>query len=909
MHAPASQPRRSLSANTRLYATAFGVAGGLLLALAAATWWMLEEAYVSSVQLAYSEVDSASQRLSDRVQRLLDQVNQTASLVKHYQEINGNVDLVGLEKSGLLAPAGRVSVALADGTGLVLGSTTARGAVHDKVTHVTDRHHFQASWTRPGLAVTQPVYAEALKRWLVPAGKQLRHPDGVFAGAVLLAFDAALLTEGFKVNEHEGNVVGVVGADGVFRSRLSDGRQTAGDLIDGDRRVRASARTERSMKPTPSITDRVVRFTSVSQIPGYDLYAMVAVPASTSMAAYEALRAKSLAAAGAAALVIVAITLVLTRQTRRLRRTVVEKEQAELRVFHEKELLEVTLRSIVDGVATTNYQGRITYLNPAAEEMTGWPAAEAIGKPLAEVARLIHAHTREPLAHGLAELARPGAEVRPSRDSVLVHRNGVPRSIEDSAAPILGRNGVAVGAVLVFHDVSPAKKLAAEMTYQANHDLLTGLVNRVAFEMRLDAALAIDGPEAAGVVMFLDLDQFKVVNDTCGHAAGDQLLKQVTALLTQEIRKQDTLARLGGDEFAVLLESCPLEPALRVAEAMRRRISELQFVWEGRSFQFTVSIGLVPFKAHQYNRSDLLRVADSSCYVAKEAGRNRVHVYDEADTAVATRNGELDWFSRLQKALTQDRFVLYAQRIASIQEHGGGYESVEVLIRLQDDEGKIVAPMAFIPAAERYGLMPSIDRWVISKALKMHAGFARHYKLPARFSINLSGASMADPTLVDFVRRQLRTHRVKPELVCFEITETAAVANFDVAVQLMNGLRDLGCRFALDDFGAGMSSFTYLKRLPVDYVKIDGAFVKDMSKDEVDFAMVEAIHNIAHRMGLRTVAEFVQNDTTIEMLRGLGVDYVQGYGVEKPRPLDDASRGGEPTSSPVVKAEPVLLAA
>ena len=468
---------------------------------------------------------------------------------------------------------------------------------------------------------------------------------------------------------------------------------------------------------------------------------------------------------------------------------------------------------------------------------------------------------------------------------------------------------MAVGAVLVLHDVSPAKKLAAEMSYQASHDLLTGLLNRAAFEVRLDAAITTQDLDETGVVMFLDLDQFKVVNDTCGHVAGDQLLKQVTALLMQEIRKQDTLARLGGDEFAVLLEACPMEPALRVAEAMRRRISELQFSWEGRSFQLTVSVGVVPFKAHQYTRSDLLRVADSSCYVAKEAGRNRVHVYDEADTAVATRNDELDWYSRLQKALTDDRFVLYAQRIASIQEGAGGHESVEVLIRLRDDEGKIVAPIAFIPAAERYGLMPQIDRWVISKALAMHAGFARHYTLPARFSINLSGASMADPTLVDFVREQLATHRVSPELICFEITETAAVASFDVAVQMINRLRELGCRFALDDFGAGMSSFTYLKRLPVDYVKIDGAFVKDMAKDDVDFAMVEAIHNVAHRMGLRTVAEFVQNDVTIEMLRGLGVDYVQGYGVEKPRPLDDVTRSEPPPSFVKPMARPKLMAA
>lgn len=900
---------RSLPASTRLHATACTAAAGLLVSLAGGTWWMLEKAYVSSVQLAYSEVDSASQRLSDRVQRLLDQLNQTASLVKHYQEHYGRVDLIEMERNGLLVPAGRISVALADASGHVVAMTEARGAVPDKVTMVADRAHFQASWTRKDLGLAPPVFAESLNRWIVPGGKQLRQADGRFAGAVLIAFDAALLTEGFVVNTQPGNVVGVVGSDGVYRALVSEHRQAAGDLIDGERMVLTAQRIDRSMLPTPSPSDGVARFTSVTRIPGQDLYAIVAVPASTSLAAYEALRSKSIAAALVGGAMIVLITLVLTRQARRLRRMVEQKERAELRVYHEKELLEVTLRSIVDGVATTNHQGRITYLNPAAEEMTGWPAAEAIGRPVSEVVSLMHAHSRERLSLGLSDFSRPGAQPRAARDSVLVHRNGAHRSIEDAAAPILGRNGLAVGAVLVFHDVSPAKKLAAEMSYQANHDLLTGLLNRAAFEHRLDAALATDEPKANGVMMFLDLDQFKVVNDTCGHAAGDALLKQVTTLLLQEIRKQDTLARLGGDEFAVLLESCPLEPAQRVAEAMRQRVSELQFVWEDRPFQLTVSLGLVPFKPHQYTRSDVLRLADSACYVAKEAGRNRVHVHDEGDTAVATRTGELGWYSRLQKALTEDRFVLYAQRIAAIQQDGGDHEGVEVLIRLQDDDGKIIAPMAFIPAAERYGLMPQIDRWVISKALQMHAGYARQCKLPARFSINLSGATMADLTLVDFVRQQLKTHRVAPELVCFEITETAAVGNFDVAVQMMHGLRELGCRFALDDFGAGMSSFTYLKRLPVDYVKIDGAFVKDMSKDAVDFAMVEAIHNIAHRMGLRTVAEFVQNDTTIEMLRGLGVDYVQGWGVGKPCPLSETPGGSEPPPGHAPDAQPVLLAA
>lgn len=885
---------RLFSADTRLRLIATGVAGGLLAALAGGTGWMLERAYASTAQLAYSEVDGASQRLGDRVQRLFDELNQTASLVKHYQEqTDGGADLPSMEKNGLLAPVGRVSVAVADHIGQVSSKTLLLGAVPEKFTTVSDRQHFQAAWTRPDVAVTQAIYRETEKRWLVLAGKQLQRGDGKFVGAVLMAFDAALLTEGFVVNEAEGNVVGVVGGDGVFRSRLYDRQHSAGEQLDGERLARIADRQDRRMVPIAD--DGMARFVSVTRIPGQDLYAFVSVPASTAMAGYKAFRVRAVAAAVAGGLAILFITVLITRQTGRLRRTVAQKEQAELRVYHEKELLEVTLRSIVDGVATTNHQGRITYLNPAAEQMTGWLASEAIGRSIAEVVCLTHAHNRERLSVGLSDFARPGAQPRAARDSVLVHRGGAHRSIEDSAAPILNRHGQAVGAVLILHDVSPAKKLAAEMSYQASHDLLTGLLNRAAFEMRLDAALATLDPKESGVLMFLDLDLFKVVNDTCGHAAGDALLTQVSVLLMQEIRKQDTLARLGGDEFGVLLEACPLEPALRVAEAMRQRVSELQFEWEGRSFQLGVSIGLVPFKAHQYNRSDLLRMADSSCYVAKEAGRNRVHVYDEADTAVATRNGEMDWFSRLQKALTEDRFVLYAQRIASIQEDGGGYESAEVLIRLRDDEGKIVAPIAFIPAAERYGLMPSIDRWVISRALQMHAGFARQFERPTRFSINLSGASMADPSLVDFVRQELKRHRVAPELVCFEITETAAVGNFDVAVQMMHGLRELGCRFALDDFGAGMSSFAYLKRLPVDYIKIDGAFVKDMAKDEVDFAMVEAIHNVAHRMGLRTVAEFVQNDVTIEMLRLLGVDYVQGYGVEKPKPLE----GGEDHPRPV----------
>ena len=432
-------------------------------------------------------------------------------------------------------------------------------------------------------------------------------------------------------------------------------------------------------------------------------------------------------------------------------------------------------------------------------------------------------------------------------------------------------------------------------------DALTGLPNRAAFEARLDAALLDDGQRRGTrhALMFIDLDQFKVVNDTCGHAAGDQLLKEVAALLDQEIRRHDLLARLGGDEFGVLLEGCPREPALRVAESMRQRVAGFRFLWGHRPFQPGISIGVVPFSVGEHSRTELLRLADSACYVAKEAGRNRVHVYDESDTAVASHCDELDWVPRLQRALAENLFELHGQRILPIQPDGDhAIDHVEVLIRLRGDDGRMVSPMAFIPAAERYGLMPAIDRWVIRHALAAHGAHARQGGRAARFSINLSGATLGDPALLDFVKEQLVVHGVAPDMVCFEITETAAIESLDAAAGLIGRLRGLGCRIALDDFGCGMSSFAYLKRLPVDCVKIDGGFVKDMLTEPVDHAMVEAIHHIARRMGLRTVAEFVEDQATVEALRGLGVDYVQGYGVHRPAPLG----AGQPaTAAPAAR--------
>jgi diguanylate cyclase (GGDEF)-like protein len=424
-----------------------------------------------------------------------------------------------------------------------------------------------------------------------------------------------------------------------------------------------------------------------------------------------------------------------------------------------------------------------------------------------------------------------------------------------------------------------AKKLA----YHASHDQLTNLVNRPEFENRLKRALQeVTTQGRQHVVMYLDLDQFKIVNDTCGHAAGDQLLRQVGALLKQKVRERDSLARLGGDEFGVLLENCPMHEAIRIADELRQCIADFRFVSEGKSFNIGASIGVIHVADGTLNLTDVLGAADAACYMAKEKGRNRVQFYRPHDSEVFLRRGEMEWVSRLQRALQEGRFVLHSQEIISIRDQTPQRGHFELLMRMLDEHDKVIPPMAFIPAAERYSMMPLIDQWVVQNA------FARISSLGpdcGTYAINISGNSIGDERFLEFVREQLRRYVMPPQTICFEITETAAIANFDKAARFFGELKSLGCLFSLDDFGAGMSSFGYLKHLPVDFIKIDGSFVKEVADDPVDFTMVRAINDVGHVMGKKTIGEFVSGEAGLAALRAIGVDFAQGHWISPPTPF------------------------
>jgi diguanylate cyclase (GGDEF)-like protein/PAS domain S-box-containing protein len=437
-------------------------------------------------------------------------------------------------------------------------------------------------------------------------------------------------------------------------------------------------------------------------------------------------------------------------------------------------------------------------------------------------------------------------------------------------------------------DITGAHELSEQLAFHASHDALTGLINRREFEHRLERVLETARSEdVEHALCYLDLDQFKVINDTCGHVAGDELLHQISELLNERVRKRDTLARLGGDEFGVLLEHCSLKQARRVANTVRKAIEGLQFLWEDKSFSVGVSIGLVPITKGSDSLTSILKRADSACYAAKDKGRNRIHVYREDDAELARRHGEMQWVARIQRGLEEDRLHLDLQPIAPVTGKGmdGGF--YELLLRMEDDKGRIVSPSAFLAAAERYDLSTKLDRLVTVTIFAWLNSHPEHLDRLALISINLSGHSLGDKEFLEFVTRQLDVTGIPPEKVCFEITETTAIANLARATHFMNVLKQRGCRFALDDFGSGLSSFAYLKNLPVDFLKIDGVFVKHIVDNSIDFAMVKSINEISHVMGKQTIAEFVESEAILEKLQEIGVDYAQGYHIGRPRPLEE----------------------
>jgi diguanylate cyclase (GGDEF)-like protein/PAS domain S-box-containing protein len=560
-----------------------------------------------------------------------------------------------------------------------------------------------------------------------------------------------------------------------------------------------------------------------------------------------------------------------------------KRKQAEALLFEEKERAQVTLASIADAVVTVDTAGRIEFLNPVAERLTGWSLEEAHQRPVADVFAVVDEGTGAPIADPVGRALADGAVIEADGNVVLLCRGAESIAIDYSVAPIRDRGANIVGAVLVIQDMSRERQYAARLSNLASHDALTGLLNRREFEQRLRAIVEHrEAEEGQHAVLYLDLDQFKVVNDTSGHAAGDELLRQVGALLRPRLREGDVLARLGGDEFGVLLPHCPPAPALRIAEALRKAIVDFRFAWKNRSFTIGVSIGLVNLADGPHTLASALSAADAACYLAKDKGRNRVQVYRPEDSEVALRRGEMEWVHRLHRALAEDRLCLFSQPICAMHAPGAHSDHQELLVRLIDENNELIAPIAFIPAAERYHLMPSIDRWVIRTAFRVITELRAAGNVGGTYAINISGASIGDDQFLDFVRESFARFRIPHASICFEITETTAVTSLSKAADFIGALREPGCRFALDDFGVGVSSFTYLKQLPVDFLKIDGSFVKNMLNDPVDAAMVEAIHRIGRVMGKQTIAESVETAATLDALRSVGIDYAQGNAIAVP---------------------------
>jgi len=533
-------------------------------------------------------------------------------------------------------------------------------------------------------------------------------------------------------------------------------------------------------------------------------------------------------------------------------------------------------------VFVTDKNGAIEYANPRFVDVTGFTAQEVIG----ETPRILNSGTNdaelfENLWSEVLEGNCWGGEFQNCRKDGEIYWARV------NIAPIFDKSNCITHFVAIQEDITEARWIHEQNAYRATHDILTGLVNRYEFERRLDRVVETARLcDSAHAMCFVDLDQFKIINDTCGHAAGDELLRQLATVLSEKLRVRDTLARIGGDEFSVLMEHCDSEQALRVAETMHQIIEQFVFCWEGHNFTIGSSIGVARIDQYTTDASEVLKRADAACYMAKEQGRNRIHEYREDDESLARREGEMQWVNVLKRAVEQNDFVLYAQVIEAT-EAADRETSYEVLVRLIDDDGTLVPPGSFLPAAERYNLSARLDRWVVEHTLAWLEGNLVNLGHIHHFSINLSGQSLGNEQFLNYLQNRLRETTIPAGIICFEITETAAIANLSSTKQFITALRDYGCRFALDDFGSGLSSFAYLKNLPVDYLKIDGMFVKDIIDDPIDEAMVKSINDIGHVMKMTTVAEFVESDAIRERLKAIGVDFVQGYGVGMPVPLED----------------------
>ncbi len=605
---------------------------------------------------------------------------------------------------------------------------------------------------------------------------------------------------------------------------------------------------------------------------------------------YDALLARSLRTTG---FVVFAILLVAFFALRLLG----QRQRVEGELLAERKKAEITLASIADGVITLTMKGEISYLNPAAEMILGSKTAELRGLPWSEVFDLQNEATGERVTDFNNNTAETGG--RSSVDSVLITRDGRRVAVHYSAARMQQSANVG-GFVLTFRDMHKERELRRRLAWKASRDDLTGLLNRSEFSRSIQEAIeSIPDDTTHHCLLYLDLDEFKVVNDTCGHKAGDDLLRKVSADIKSQLRESDIVARLGGDEFGILLMECRRDKGTEVAQGLIDAINDKRFAYQGKVFHVGASIGLVSVTSRTTNLEDLLATVDAACYAAKEEGRNRVYVGQVDSDKISHRMEELRQASHIRHALKEGRLMLFRQPIVSARNPSDFLHS-EVLVRMVDRDGKLVVPGAFIPVAERHGLMKDVDRWILRHLFEIEGKNLRKWHAVTQdgerrqdaflYSVNLSATSLTDSTFLDFVKEQMQLYRIPGRAIAFEITETQVITHLDKAADLIHSLKALGCKFLLDDFGSGMSSFGYLKTLPIDYLKIDGLFVKDILTDPIDRSMVNMINEIGHIMGLTTVAEYVENEEILREIQDLGVDMAQGYGISRPVPMEDIPR-------------------
>ena len=581
------------------------------------------------------------------------------------------------------------------------------------------------------------------------------------------------------------------------------------------------------------------------------------------------------------------------RKSHELEEALIREQQADLALSEEKDRAEVTIQSLHEAVITTDQKLRIQSLNQSAEKMLGYSIEKVKGRLISDVINFIDDQTGDLMDVPIENCLKNEGGNQIKTGCGLRSTNGIDMDVTVFASPIKSHAGEIMGVVVVIQDVGMEREMERQLSYQASHDWLTSLYNRQEFERQLKMMLeTAKNEKLQHVLCYLDLDQFKIVNDTCGHVAGDELIKQIGKLFKSKTRHSDVLARLGGDEFGLLLAGCSIDKAKDIVEQLKASVINYRFNWGDKSFEIGVSIGMVAIDEYSDSAGEILTSADIACYAAKERGRNNIHVFESTDSDMLRRKGEALWLSKIKDALKEDRFCLYYQSIVPLIRKKDEILHVEILLRMIDEQGEILSPDAFLPAAERYKLMTDIDKWVIQSLFAIISAEINH-KSPVKsvkdqylFNINLSGDSIGNQALLDFVKLKLQEYSIPPEVICFEITETAAISDMANAINFIEAMKALGCLFALDDFGSGMCSFSYLKVLPVDFLKIDGSFVRSIVTNPIDKELVIAVNQIGHVLGMKTVAEFVENNEIMKVLEEIGVDYVQGYGIKVPEPLE-----------------------